>query len=56
MPSFNMLTIGSDIFQEKRLSPYIPKDLSKFKVYVAEDKIYNFGEVKNIKNYVRRTV
>ncbi len=48
MPSFNMLTIGSDIHYGKFLSPYLKKGLKNFEIYVVEDKIYYFGKVKNL--------
>ena len=47
MPAFNVLIEGSDITKEKFLSPFI-KNLSNFDVYVVQDKIYNFGKLKNI--------
>ena len=46
-PSFSLVTQGSDIMQEKLLSPYL-KDVSDFEIFVVEDKIYNFGKIKNI--------
>lgn len=48
VPSFNVLTIGSDVLHEKRLSPYVPEDVSKFKVYIIEDDVYDFGTVKDV--------
>jgi len=49
MPSFNMLTVGTDMTKEKVLSPYLEEDLGNFEVYVVEDRVYNFGKLKNIK-------
>ncbi|MDP3917265.1 MAG: metallophosphoesterase [Nanoarchaeota archaeon] len=48
MPSFNMLTIGSDVSKEKILSPYLKTNLEDYNVYVVEDKTYCFGKLKNI--------
>ena len=48
IPSFNVLTIGSDVLHEKRLSPYVPEDVSKFNVYIIEDDVYDFGTVKDV--------
>ena len=48
MPSFNSLTIGSDLTKEKRMSPYLQGDLDDFNVYVIEDKPYYFGKLQNI--------
>lgn len=47
LPSFNQVNLGSNILTEKTFSPYI-KNIGNFDVYVAEDKVYNFGKVKNI--------
>jgi len=48
MPSFNMLTIGTDVTDGKVLSPYLKQDLENFDVYAVEDKTYYFGKLKNI--------
>jgi len=49
MPSFNTVTIGSDILKERVLSPFLVGDLDEFDVYVVEDKVYRFGKVKDVK-------
>lgn len=49
MPSFNLIFPGTDIQKEELLSPFLKQDLSNFEVYVIEDKVYNFGKLKNIK-------
>ncbi len=46
-PSFNLVTEGTDVLKEKLLSPYLI-DISDFKVYVVEDKIYKFGKIRNL--------
>lgn len=48
MPSFNMLTVGSDIHHGKFLSPYLKKGLKNFEIYIVEDKTYYFGKVKDL--------
>jgi len=48
MPSFLLISEGTDITKEKLLSPYLKQDLSSFRVYVVEDKVYDFGTLKNI--------
>jgi uncharacterized protein len=48
MPSFNSLTIGSDLRNKKTISPYLKGNLEKFDVYVIGDKTYYFGKLKNI--------
>ena len=47
MPSFNLLFEGSDVMKEGHLSPYI-KDISNFNVYVVQDKVYNFGKLRDL--------
>ncbi len=49
MPSMNLVTEGIDITKDKLLSPFL-KDISNFKIYIIEDKVYDFGVLKNIKN------
>src|SRR3989344_4621525 len=47
LPSFNFLTIGTDITKEQFLSPYLKEaKIGNFEVYAVEDKIYYFGKVK----------
>ena len=48
-PSFNLVTEGSDISKENLLSPYLKQDLDDFRIFVVEDKVYDFGKVKNLK-------
>ncbi len=49
MPSFNFVTVGSDIMKEEILSPYLKKDLEDFYVYVVDQgKVYEFGKLKNL--------
>ncbi len=47
IPSFNLLLSGSDITREQFLSPYI-KNIQNFHVFVVQDKIYDFGKLKNL--------
>ena len=46
MPSLNLITEGTNVLNEKLLSPFL-KDINNFKVYVVGDKIYDFGKVKD---------
>jgi putative SbcD/Mre11-related phosphoesterase len=50
MPSFNFVTEGSDILQEKPLSPFLKKiNMEELEVYGIEDfEVFSFGKVKNI--------
>ncbi len=47
VPSFNFLTEGSDVTKEEILSPYI-KNIKNFKVFIVEDKVRDFGFVKDL--------
>ena len=49
MPSFNPITIGTDVLKERFISPFMKTDISKFEVFVAEDRAYYFGKVKDLK-------
>lgn len=49
LPSFNTLTIGTDILRNTLLSPFLQQDLKNFEAYVIEkDKVYDFGKIKNV--------
>src|SRR3989344_1005989 len=49
LPSFNFLTVGSDITKEQFLSPYLKESkIENFEVYAVEDKVYYFGKVKDL--------
>jgi putative SbcD/Mre11-related phosphoesterase len=49
MPSCNLFIEGTDVLREKLLSPFLKNvNISSFEVYIVEDKIYDFGGVKNL--------
>ncbi len=49
LPSFNPLTVGTDVLRNRLLSPFLQQNLSNFSFYVTEkDKIYDFGKLKNL--------
>jgi hypothetical protein len=48
MPSFNLVTEGTDPLRERVLSPYLKQDLSGFEVFVVGDKVYRFGKLKDL--------
>jgi uncharacterized protein len=48
MPSFSMVTEGTDVLSEKLLSPFLKQDLSEFEVFVAGKEIMYFGKIKNL--------
>jgi hypothetical protein len=48
-PSCNLLIEGTDILSERVLSPFLKNvSLKNFEVYIVEDKVYDFGKIKNI--------
>lgn len=49
MPSFFSLIEGTDVNNEKLLSPYLHQDIGNFDVYVVGDQTYKFGSLKKIK-------
>lgn len=49
LPSFNVLTIGTDVLRRNLLSPFLKQDLSNFEIFIVQDeKVYDFGKVKNL--------
>jgi len=50
MPSFNLVTEGTDVLKEELLSPFLAQDLSKFEVFVISDKVYYFGRLENLRH------
>jgi putative SbcD/Mre11-related phosphoesterase len=48
MPSFNFVTEGTDVMQEKLLSPFI-ESLDDFEAFVVGDKVYKFGKISRLK-------
>ncbi|MBN1385452.1 metallophosphoesterase [Candidatus Woesearchaeota archaeon] len=48
LPSMNLFVEGTDILKEKLLSPFLSQRLGDFRVFVVEDKVYDFGKVRNI--------
>ncbi len=47
VPSFNFVTEGTDVLQEKLLSPFI-KNIPDFKAFVVGDKVYDFGRISRL--------
>jgi len=48
LPSFNLLTEGTDILTEKLLSPFLKQNLKDFEVFVGGKEILCFGKVKDL--------
>lgn len=49
VPSFNLVTEGTDILKDEILSPFLMQNLSKFNVFVVSDNVYDFGKLENLK-------
>lgn len=49
MPSFNPITIGTDVLKEKFISPFMKININNFEVFVAADKTYYFGKIRDLK-------
>jgi hypothetical protein len=49
-PSFNLVREGTDILNEQLLSPFLQQDLDDFNIYLVQDKVYDFGRVRDLKN------
>jgi len=48
LPSFMPLIEGTDVNNEKLLSPYLHQDIGNFDVYIVGDKVYKFGKLKHV--------
>ncbi|MFC1768972.1 metallophosphoesterase [Nanoarchaeota archaeon] len=48
IPSFNLVSEGTDVTKEGLLSPFLKQDLSNFEVYVVADEIRYFGTISNL--------
>ena len=46
MPSFNLVTEGTDIVKERLLSPFLQQNLDNFEVFIVSEEVLYFGEVK----------
>jgi len=50
-PSFNLVTIGTDVLSDVLLSPFLNQDLDDFEIYVVENKEeFSFGKLKGLGN------
>ncbi len=49
LPSFNPVTVGTDILKETFMSPFLKGSINHFEVFVAADNAYYFGKVKDLK-------
>ena len=49
LPALSPLMKGSNILSDNRISPFLEGDIGKFEVYVAGDKTYRFGKVKELR-------
>jgi len=53
VPSFNLVTEGTDVLAEKVLSPFLQKNISDFEIWAVagSEKIWYFGKIRNLPNY-----
>ena len=49
-PSFNNMMQGTDVLKDLILSPFLKQNMDNFEVYIVEDKVYNFGKLRNLRN------
>lgn len=49
LPSFNAIVKGTNIMRDKSLSPFLKQNLDDFSVYAVEDKVYDFGKLRELK-------
>lgn len=50
LPSFNSIIEGTNLLRDKILSPFLKQNLDNFEIFVVEDKVYNFGKLRNLRN------
>jgi len=48
LPSFTDAAIGTDLFNEQLLSPFLQQNIDEFEAWLIEDKAYYFGKIKDI--------
>jgi uncharacterized protein len=48
LPSFNPINEGTDVTQERLLSPFI-KNVDDFEAFIVADKTYDFGKIKKLR-------
>lgn len=50
LPSFNLLTEGTDVLSERLLSPFLQQNIKNFEVFTIpeQNKILYFGKVENL--------
>ncbi len=53
LPSFNVVTEGTDVIKEKLLSPYLHQNLDEFEAFIVADEVYKFGKLRQIKRMGR---
>src|SRR3989338_3581600 len=48
-PSFNTIIEGTNMLRDEILSPFLRQNLANFEVYAVEDKVYDFGKLKDLR-------
>jgi uncharacterized protein len=49
LPSFNLVTEGTNILNDNLLSPFLEGNLNNFEVYIAGNEPLHFGKLKNLR-------
>ena len=49
-PSFNSIVEGTDLLRDKILSPFLKQNLDNSDVFIVEDKVYEFGKLRNLRS------
>ena len=54
LPSFNLITEGTDLLTEKVLSPFLQKNLDDFEIWAVagSEKAFYFGNLRNLAQFV----
>jgi uncharacterized protein len=53
LPSFNIVSQGHNVLNEKPIGPYI-KNFKDFEVHIIGDKVYNFGKLSNYIQHIEQ--
>ena len=48
MPSLHTISEGTNVLAESRLSPFLPKNINAFEIFVVDEKVYPFGTIKQL--------
>ncbi|MEM4247756.1 MAG: phosphoesterase, partial [Candidatus Nanoarchaeia archaeon] len=54
LPSFNLVTEGTDLLSERVLSPFLQKNLDDFEIWAVagSEKTFYFGKLRNLTKFI----